>query len=273
MQRFLISLGTSLKSVVKLLLKSRAASSLVHLAQGNAVVVMGNGPSLSDTIAKHGAQLEQMPLMSVNFAGLTEEFLRLKPIYYVLADPVFFRDLDNANVNRLWQTLGHDVTWPMTLFVPVGTKVPPVAESINVARYNMLGIEGFEWLEHLAWRRGWGMPRPRNVLIPSLMQALRMGYSTVYVAGADHSWTRTLSVSDDNVVVSVQPHFYTDNEAEHQRVTQVYADVHMPEIMYSFHLAFKAYWAIRRFAGKIGSRVVNITPGSFIDAFERGTLS
>ena len=113
------------------------------------------------------------------------------------------------------------------------------------------------------------MPRPRNVLIPSIMEAIGMGYKKVYIAGADHSWTRTLSVDDDNNVVSVQPHFYKEDDREVQRINTEYMHHPLHTIMYSFYVAFKSYFTIARYARSRGTEVVNITPGSFIDAFPR----
>lgn len=117
------------------------------------------------------------------------------------------------------------------------------------------------------------MPRPRNVLIPSIMIGIWLGYKEIYVVGADHTWSKTLEVDANNTVISVQPHFYEDNKAEAARVASVYADVKLHEIMYSFHVAFKAYHQIEDFARKMGVNIYNATPGSFIDAFRRRDIS
>ena len=62
------------------------------------------------------------------------------------------------------------------------------------------------------------MPRPRNVLVPSLMTAIREGYSRIVLTGRMPSWSKSLWVTDNNRVVTVQPHFYEDNEKERDRV-------------------------------------------------------
>ena len=74
------------------------------------------------------------------------------------------------------------------------------------------------------------MPRPRNVLIPSIMLAINSGYRRVYVAGADHSWLKTLSVDDENRVVSIQPHFYKEKESEEERIRVDYMKVKLANI-------------------------------------------
>ncbi len=117
------------------------------------------------------------------------------------------------------------------------------------------------------------MPRPRNVLIPSIMIAVKMGYKNIYVAGADHSWTKTLSVNDRNEVVSIQPHFYKEDEKEERRIRTDYLRYPLHQILYSFYVAFRSYFTIQRYAESQGVKIYNVTPGSFIDAFPRTTLS
>lgn len=137
--------------------------------------------------------------------------------------------------------------------------------NITVARFNFVGVGGFHWFENMAYKRGLGMPRPRNVLIPALMCGLRAGYDEIEIVGADHSWTRTLTVADNNRVYSVRPHYY-DNGGE--SIEKPFAG-HIDDVLESFMIAFRSYHTVRRYADSRGVRIVNSTPGSFIDAFER----
>ena len=263
----------TLASIARIALRSRCGVAVPTVPPGSSIVVMGNGPSLADTIEHHADFLADKALMAVNFAASTPQFRQLRPRYYVLADPLFFSPTPPENIQRLWQNLS-DTDWPMTLFVPTGCSTPRLSASacVSIARFNMVAAEGFGWLERWAYGSGAAMPRPRNVLIPSIMQALRMGYDNIYLAGADHSWTKTLWVDDANHVVSVQPHFYADSDAEKQRIATDYVRYPLHHIIYSFYLAFRAYHKIEHFAKPRGQRIVNITPDSFIDAFERKRL-
>ena len=271
---FFEQLGATLKSCVKIVLQSRRCA-FPDVGPDERIVVMGNGPSLAETIELHGSEMERMTLLAVNFAALTDEFFRLKPRYYVMADPVFFAADANENLRRLRENLRR-VNWQMTIFVPFGVDVAniglPAGGSVEIVRFNNIGAEGFEWFECMVYNRRLAMPRPRNVLIPSIMIALWIGYKDVRIVGADHSWTRTLEVDDNNTVISVQPHFYADNDVEHQRVRSVYSNIRLYEIIHSFYVAFKAYFAIERYAVRIGAKIINATPGSFIDAFKRGSI-
>lgn len=268
-------LGASLKSLVKIVLQSRPSSiAPAPEAPAKPIIIMGNGPSLREVIDNNSATLRRLPSLAVNFAANAPEFTTLRPDYYLMADPVFFHDLGNANVGRLWEALAK-VDWPMRLFIPAREKLPAgtaLPQCVKVERFNFIGLDGFRWLRHAAYRAGLGMPRPRNVLIPAIMAALAMGYREIYLVGADHTWTKTLSVTDDNTVVSIQPHFYADNADEAARVASVYKDIRLHQLMYSFYVAFSSYFTLADYAASRGASIINATKGSFIDAFPRAPL-
>lgn len=270
---FFTQTGRTLTGMAKIVLLSRPHSIRRLAGPDEEIVILGNGPSLNTTVAESMPFLRQRHKLAVNFAANTPLFADLKPDFYVLADPHFFV-ADADNVISLWDTLRHKVDWPMTLFVPTRIRSPRI-ESLHdnpciiVRRYNTTPVEGFRLFRHAVYRIGLGMPRPRNVLIPSLMLALNSGFHTIYLAGADHSWTQTLSVDDENHVVSVQPHFYKDDQKEKTRINTEYTNYPLHAIIYSFYIAFRAYYYIRDYATTLHATVLNITPGSFIDAFPR----
>ncbi|MDE6741867.1 MAG: hypothetical protein K2J58_06005, partial [Muribaculaceae bacterium] len=197
------------------------------------LIIMGNGPSLRDTIADHLDVLKNSDTLAVNFAANADTYGELKPNLYVLADPHFFRTetdgkSSDANVIRLWDNIAATY-WKMTLYVPCKAKIPETIvnkENITIKRYNLTPGEGLAGPVHWLYRRGLAMPRPRNVLIASIMVALREGYRDISIVGADHTWSRDLWVDDKNRVISVQKHFYKDNDKEFERVAQEYAGYH-----------------------------------------------
>ena len=273
---FATALWQSLLSIAKIVLQSRLCTHIPKHSGCNELVVLGNGPSLRGTIDNHMPFLRERTLLAVNFAACADDFFALRPQYYVLADPHFFQATDQPNVQRLWQVLGCEVSWAMTLLVPqrfakaMRTKSLGTGNAhLTVVFYNTTPVEGFAWFENAAFSANLGMPRPRNVLIPSIMLGIALGFSTIYVAGADHSWTRTLSVDDDNRVVSIQPHFYKEDEREEKRVRKDYMNYPLHMILQSFYVAFRSYFTIARYARHRSVKIFNITPGSFIDAFPR----
>lgn len=272
----LSSIGLMAKSLVKIAAYSRKTNLKCSAdASGNSIIVLGNGPSLADTIREHGAKLAGSTCMAVNFAANAPEFARLKPRYYIMADPHFFNRTDDANVKKLYASL-EAIDWKMTLIVPNSFRATAKAmvanPAINICYFNFNGLEGPHFFENFCYRHKLGMPRPRNVLIPALMCAIWLGYTDIKIAGADHSWLRSIWVNENNEVVSVQPHFYKEDKKEEKRVQSEYTNYRLHQILYSFYIAFKSYFGVRRFADRHNVKITNITPGSYIDAFERGSL-
>ena len=264
------ALGKSAATVAKVCIRSRRPSK-AGKPQERELVILGNGPSLKQTIGEQGGFLTARDLLAVNFAANTPEFFALKPKHYVLADPHFFRGAQtDSNVARLWENL-HRAADGMTLHVPCRERHNPLLKGLNVRFFNLTPGEGFRWLRHALYDAGLAMPRPRNVLIASIMVAVRLGYGKIYLAGADHSWSKTLDVDEQNRVVSVQPHFYSDGKEEHARVAAEYAGYRLHDILRSLCVAFESYHLIAPWARKRGVEILNITPGSMIDAFPRFT--
>ena len=259
-------------TIAKVVLRSRPAGKVSRVEEGSELIIMGNGPSLRKTIEDSRQTLREEDTMAVNFAANTPDFFELRPTHYILADPHFFRlPSKDPNVEKLWGNLAA-VDWQMLLHVPAGARIPALPDNVRLQRYNMTPAEGYDFLCHPLYRKGLAMPRPRNVLIPAIMEGIRQGYGKIYIVGADHTWPHTLYVDDRNRVVSVQPHFYDDNKEELDRVAQEYAGLHLHDVLGSMVVAFRSYHEIKRYAEKRGVEIFNSTPGSLIDAFTRRQL-
>lgn len=267
-------LGAAAASWLKVILLSRRPAVRSVRAAREEMVILGNGPSLRHTLENDREGLAKRSALAVNFAANTPEFTDIKPSFYVLADPHFFGESVGADVNvlRLWDALSA-VDWDMVLYVPCdrvkSTRARMAGSRAEVKGFNLTPGEGAAWATYPLYDMGLAMPRPRNVLIPAIMLAMREGFKTIYIAGADHTWSRTLSVDDRNRVVSVQPHFYKDNKREHERVATEYAGYHLHDILKSLYIAFRSYHQIAAYASVKGVTIYNISPGSYIDAFPR----
>ncbi len=265
----------SASSLLKVALMSRKPSR-GSTPSDTTLIVMGNGPSLRDAMDNDQDTLRKYPLLAVNFAPLTPEFFILKPKIHVLADGVFFSPHGDENVKKMWKAL-EKADWDMILYVPTKQrkymKTQKLPSNVIIKYFNLTPASGWRWLTRKLYDNGLAMPRPRNVLIPAIMSGIREGYKRIVLTGADHSWSKTLWVTDNNVVVSVQPHFYKENEKERERVESLYKGIRLHQIYESFAIAFRSYFAVKEYADSKGVKILNATPGSFIDAFPRTSLS
>lgn len=255
-------------------------------------VILGNGPSLKDFLRSHQAFLKGKAVFCVNNFVRTEAYTIVKPQYYVLAATDYWLVEEKPGWQEerhlIFEELAAQTTWAMMLLVPVmakkHTKWRQVIEQnpkIQIAYFNNTPVEGLRGFRRFCLNRGMGMPRPHNVLVASLSLVLMMRFRTIYITGADHSWLKEIFVTDDNRVFLSQKHFYDDHLQSNTYTSlarPMYAgptkrERKLHEILQKFYYSFRSYWQLKEYAQAIGSRIINITPDSYIDAFERESLN
>ncbi len=232
--------------------------------------------------------------MCVNYFARTKEFELVRPDYYVICSPEYFiqdeKELYRNQREQTFDAILEKTKWPMIFIVPSLAKSNKVWSEpfkghpfIDIRYMNTTPIEGFRAFRHLAFNWGLGMPRPHNVLVACLYVAIKVRFHHIYLTGADHSWLNEILVSDDNEVLIGQKHFYdqqTKNQAEevnrpdpkpmYKGSTKNKRKLH--EVLEKFYISFNSYWVLKSYAEAYGVQVINVTDGSFIDAFERKKL-
>ncbi len=249
------------------------------------VIILGNGPSLDNFLKNHFDFLTGKDKWAVNHMVRSEWFEKVKPEKYLISAPeLWLSDVDEdiqILKKQLFDLLADKTTWAMDFFIPVAAKNKDYwyeklskNKNIHIRYYNTMPVEGFKKFRNLLYDLRMGMPRPHNVIIPSLMNAILSGYKTIYLTGIDHDWIKYLHVADDNTVYVVQKHFYDTDEEVRPSVMKSFGKGQrkMHEILEKFTLAFKGYHEIRQYALHKKVKIYNITPGSFVDAFERMKL-
>lgn len=244
-------------------------------------VILGNGPSLNQSLATYKDQLKAYTRICVNEFPRSDAFEQTKPQMYILAAKEYWRNdvLDfYYDIRRItFGALVEKTTWDMVVWLPYESR--KYKEFINlfaknphlkIHYFNMTPVEGFDSLCHRFFRWSWGIPRPHNVVIPALMIALNMQYKEIYLIGAEHSWLPEISVNEKNEALLHQKHFYDEQTS---RPNVMYQAGQRPrrlyEILEKFYLTFRAYFIINDYAQTLKTPIYNATPQSFIDAFER----
>lgn len=269
-------LWQSLLSVVKIVLQSKLVTRLPgHFSNPDELLILANGPSLKRTVEESADFVRGKTLLAVNFCVTSPMFEQLKPELYLIADPLFW--IVPEKREQLFRTMAEKTTWDMNFLVPARALKnkewqPLLAGNphIKLYIYNTTPIEGFQGFCNWIFSKGWGVPRPHNVLILSIAMGIRLPFKKIYLAGADHSWLPEITVTDDNVVLMHQKHFYDQNKSKAATVTQ--ENLHSARlytILYHMYVAFKSYFVLEDYARSRGKEVINVTPGSYIDAFKR----
>ena len=171
------------------------------------VLILGNGPSLAEDLPRLIARGEHTAkdIMAVNYFALDERFTTVRPAYYVLSDPMFFRDsVCRDRVAELYRTLAEKVTWPMNLYVQYYNperfdyRVALPNPNIRIVRFHTQVYRGFRGVEFWLYRHGLGSANFGTVVQVCEYVALLLGYKTLELYGVDHTLLDGLSVDDEN---------------------------------------------------------------------------
>ena len=275
-------------SILRILLQSTFSNIVKGNMQQKGLLILGNGPSLTDTFATTDLKaIQSFDLLAVNNAANDDKFTEIKPKYYLLNAVTYFQEDDELNefyiqTNRtLFESLKSKTTWDMTLLLPFRARKSKAISSLlvsnshlKIAYFNQTPIEGFAFFTHCWYSKGLGMPRPHNVLIPGIMVGIRLGYRHITIVGADHSWLKDLSVNEKNEALLRHVHYYDPEGSKPMKVEDRIAQPRkLHEIIHKFYLSFQGYWIIKDFAKHKGITIINASKVSMIDAFERKELT
>lgn len=274
--RFLSDMGNSFMSLWYMcVLSSRTAArqNRKELCQEKkqAFCVLGNGPSLKAAMESGEVMYEGNDVACVNMFCISEFFEVIKPKYYFITDLAYFEPKNDRHeklVDKLVAGLGK-VNWDMTFIipniVPKGSRLLSCLsnENIIVQKINTTRIEGFQSFCHHYYNRQLAVPRCENIVGVVLTKAVSWNYKTIYLYGADHSWTKDLFVDDENVVCYGDRHVYDTN------LSIVKIDRPLWKELRSFTIVFEAHMKIQEYAQAKGCNIYNCTKGSFIDAYPR----
>jgi len=284
-QLFIDNLVKATISIIRILLLSKFKIVIKKQKQEKELVILGNGPSLNTMIKEYAHFLEDKDLICVNHFPITEKYEQLKPKYFITTAPDLWLDnIDSHFVeasNKLFSAIAEKTSWDLQFFIPFESRhyqrwqnLLSKNKQINIFFYNNTPIEGWHFFSHFLFAKNLGMPRPHNIMIPSIFSAINFGYKKIYLWGAEHSWLKDISVNDKNEALINQKHFYDEQSSKAQTLDKRGVGARrLHEILHKFMLAFKGYFELKAYAEKQNVQILNATPNSFIDAFERIDLS
>lgn len=281
---FLELLFKTIVSILRIIVFSKNVKKLRKLNPDvNKIYILGNSPSLNKELSEFQDAVCNAALMSVNYFANSEWYKKLKPEFYVIIDRFVFADnYDKSNDKKnieFFNKLSEDTTWKMCLFMPFEAKKHSHWQSalrknknINIFYINLTPIEGFDFFVNKCFDRNYGMPRPHNVLIPSIYLALLFNIKEIFIMGAEHSWLPDIFVNHDNKVMIKEAHFYSSDKKERElfyNTPKGKRPVKYHEALYTYMVAFRSYYIIKSYAEYKKCKIVNCTEHSFIDAFPK----
>ncbi len=284
-QVFITNLVLTCLSLLKMILLSNwGIKKLKKKPNLSDCIVLGNGPSLKDTLAQHLELIQKKDSVGVNFFWKSDYYTIVKPKYYMIVSTNYWatNKIDQNSEGRLqtFDAIAEQTDWDMTLYVPAVAKKHrswrkklDLNPHISIVYFNITPVDGFFTFVNWALKRNLGLPRPHNVLVPAIKTAIDVGYKKIYVVGADHSWLKDIFVAEDNQVYLTHEHFYDKKplqEVMYEGTTNETRN--LANVLMKFVYSFQSYYVLEQYAQKQASKVYNATPVSFIDAFERQPL-
>jgi hypothetical protein len=280
-QRFIENLQKTSLALIKILILSKWNVQVKISRRKNSAVILGNGPSFNQLYNQHKNFLTGKDIFCVNLFPTTRYFEDIKPIYFIVCAPEFWLDgieeIYKQTKESILNALSNKVNWDLTLLIPFSSKIDEDWQrrlkyntQIQIMYFNETGIEGWDKIIFWLWKKGLGMPRPHNIIIPAIFNAINLWYKEIFLWGVDQNQIKEVSVDKNNTALLSQRHFYDHDSAnpDHMRkMGKGKRKIH--EILHKFMITFAAYHELRKYADTRDVRIYNMSPDSLIDAFER----
>lgn len=246
-------------------------------------IVVGSGPSLSKTISQKLYFFNGKKKVCVNDAVQTEYFTKIKPDYYIFADPAYWSKSLPVYLNNKYlkskEIFVKKVNWKMIIFLPIGAQkwsyfidLPNLNENISIKYFLTTTVDCNTLLQHLLYKNNLAMVPAQNVLICAIFLSLNMGFKKIYIVGADHSWHRNIYIDSHNILLlrDDKAADSTKTKSVPYRINPIESKIcTMDEIFSVYSKTFKGYMDLEEYSKYIGSKIYNASEVSYIDAFER----
>lgn len=269
----------SFLSIIKVVALSKKPPLLKSLKNDaiSKCVVLGGGPSLTASLDRYVGRTD-ISFIAVNTFVYSDWYEKIRPEFYVILDPGMWLSDDEIPQKTL-ALLQQKTQWNLKLLIPYAARHSRFVQSmeghscIQVVYINYVVFKGFPGIANFFYTRNRAMPQSGNVIVAALFIAVNLGFERIDLIGADHDWHRNLVVNNSNEVCVKLIHFY-EQEYEvslkpFRKGLQSNETYKMDEIFHAWAKVFRAYHLLNDYATSHGSKIVNATPGSFIDAFER----
>lgn len=272
-----------MKRVINYIIRNRSFHSPLnvnkHPNNNKTAIVLCNGPSLKEELPLLKYD-EQRDYVVVNYFGLDDSFVRLKPKYYCLADPMF---IDDSQKNKfkdkiisLFNLLNNAeiVNWELTIFIPIHMQNKFIKlfgnknKNITVVGVNTVDVNS-SW-RHYVYKKGWGCPIVQTVANLAIYVMINYGYKTINLYGVDHTFMEGLCVDDNNVVCHVFRHYYNDDIEVKPVEDYLGQRPKLSEEFSTYVNVFRSHEKLEEYSILLECQIINKTKGSMIDSYKRG---
>lgn len=247
--------------------------------QRGKLALLANGPSLKEVLPKlETEQFADTDFIVLNFFAECDEFWKVKPKHYCMADPMFFRPTHRLEKVKALFILLEKVDWPLNIYVPnnlrkkfiqfSGIKNPNITIiPVNTTDCSRCG----SGIRNFLYKRGLSMPIIGTVAILAIYVGIMSRYTRIDLYGVDHTFFDSMCVDDNNRLCNQDTHFYDDGEPkltpiirnDNSRVWKI------ADYLKAIRQMFVSHDLLQNFAEYMGVEIINCTACSMIDSYKR----
>ncbi|WP_304382720.1 hypothetical protein [uncultured Helicobacter sp.] len=245
----------------------------------NHIFILANGPSLKKDIQRYASLLNEHNTLMMNHSITQPIHHAIQPKYHIVMDSVYFiGDTYNVASQAYYQKVEQEVkeilsaleriSYPLTLLVPnvwehlIDIKNP----HINIQTFGIAKFKGFDFIARFLFQKALALPSYYNVLIPSIICCIAMGYKYIYLLGCDYNWFKNYFVNTNNTLFNDYKHLYNEDET-----LCAPEKIHLYNILHTDAEIFQSYHILQRLF--TSTTIYNLSSHSAIDAFPRSTLA
>lgn len=233
------------------------------------IIIAGNGPSTC-SFDFLDTKYKEYEFLCVNmFASNYVNFFQLKPKYYCLVDDQFYKGGHTEDAETKIQILKdtlEKVDWELYLVSVVHQKIFFNNKNIKHVYINNNVYEGAFFRNEL-FKRNIAWAGAQTVINAAVYYAITSEFKEVYLIGVETDGHLRMSINDENELIEQYTHFY--GVEERNMTKEGYGKGTLYYQFYSLYSALKKYSIYEEYATHMNVKIYNITPGSFIDVFER----
>ena len=246
-----------------------------------AIAVLANGPSLKSVlpILENSKDFDNVEFSVHNFFGFEDVFFRIRPRFYALADPMFIKKNHRyEEVVRLFDILQNKVDWDLTLYIPFDTKDFILYSKLTNSNIKIVHVETLEancWEKLKIWlySKGFACPYIGSVVQLNIFAAINEGFDEIHLYGVDHTMICNLALNEEYQLCNKYEHFSDSQPPTMQPIIRYDGIVYpVSEFLMFNGKLFEAHEQLKKYSECHQSKIVNYTPKSMIDCYERGNF-
>lgn len=246
-------------------------------------MVLGNGPSLKSDMQTILKRRVGADLYCVNAFALTEYFSKLKPNFYVFADPMYWRDDINEDMKENRREIISallEANWPTTVICPMAG-VSFLSNALSVSEHiQIVGVNRNECqfkihsVQMFALKYGLATPNFINVAILALWWCIVKKVPEIELYGADFSSHLELRLDQHTGEASTgTKHFYEANKnnamKKHHRKYMGGPQRKMHERFFQIWQAFYQMYLLSELSEAKNLRLTNFSSNTNLDTIIR----